>query len=97
MPAQFTVTNVTSPAGTCGHVGNAVTCTRPALAAAASWVITVSVTANLGAPAGTYTNTATVSAATADPVPGNDSGSQDTDHRSVSRSLDREDRLRRSA
>ena len=36
------------------------------------------VTANLAATAGTYTNTATVSAATADPVPGNNSGSQDT-------------------
>ena len=52
VPAQFTVTNVTSPSGSCGHVGNAVTCTRPTLAAAASWVITVSVTANLAAPAG---------------------------------------------
>ncbi len=78
VPAQFTVTNVTSPSGACGQVGNAVTCTRPTLAAAASWVITVSVTANLAAPAGTYTNTATVSAATPDPVAGNDSASQDT-------------------
>ena len=78
VPTQFTVTNVTSPAGTCGNAGNAVTCTRPALAASASWVITVSVTANLAAPAGTYTNSATVSATTADPVPGNNSGSQDT-------------------
>ena len=78
VPAQFTVTNVTSPSGACGHAGNVVTCTQPTLAAAGTWVITVSVTANLGATPGTYTNTATVSAATADPVPGNNSGSQDT-------------------
>ncbi len=78
VPAQFTVTNVTSPAGVCGHVGNVVTCTRPTLAAAGTWVITVSVTANLGATPGTYTDTATVSAATADAVPGNNSASQDT-------------------
>ena len=55
-----------------------VTCTQPTLAAAGSLVITVFVTANLAAAPGVYTNTATVSAATADPVPGNDSGSQDT-------------------
>ncbi|MEO8424081.1 MAG: hypothetical protein ABI595_09240, partial [Actinomycetota bacterium] len=78
VPAQFTVTNVTSPAGSCNNAGNVVTCTRATFAAPGSWVITVFVTANLGAPAGTYTNTATVSAATADPAPGNDSASQDT-------------------
>jgi len=78
VPAQFTVTNVTSPAGTCGHAGNVVSCTRPTFAAGGSWVITVSVTANLAATPGTYTNTATVSATTADPVPGNNSGSQNT-------------------
>ena len=78
VPAQFTVTNVTSPAGACSHVGNVVTCTRATFAAAGSWVITVFVTANLAATPGIYTDTATVSAATADPVPGNNSGSQDT-------------------
>jgi uncharacterized repeat protein (TIGR01451 family) len=78
VPAQFTVTNVTSPSGVCGHVGNVVTCTRATFAAAGTWVITVSVTANLAAAPGVYTDTATVSAATADPVPGNNSGSQDT-------------------
>ena len=72
------MTNVTSPTGACSHVGNVVTCTQPTLAAAGSLVITVFVTANLAAAPGTYTNTATVSATTADPVPGNDSGSQDT-------------------
>ncbi|MGH2595871.1 MAG: DUF7507 domain-containing protein [Actinomycetota bacterium] len=78
VPAQFTVTNVTSPAGACGHAGNVVTCTRPTFVNAATWVITVSVTANLAAPGGTYTDTATVSAATADPTPANNSASQDT-------------------
>ena len=78
VPAQFTVTNVTSPAGACGHAGNVVTCTRPTFVNLATWVITVSVTANLAAPGGTYTNTATVSAATADPTPANNSASQNT-------------------
>ena len=78
VPAQFTVTNVTSPTGACSHVGNVVTCTQPSLAAAGSLTVTVFVTANLAAAPGTYTNTATVSATTADAVPGNDSGSQDT-------------------
>ena len=44
VPAQFTVTNVTSPAGACGFAGQVVTCTRPTLVNAATWVITVFVT-----------------------------------------------------
>ena len=78
VPAQFTVTNVTSPAGACGHAGNVVTCTRPTFVLAASWVITVFVTTSVAAPGGTYTDTATVSAATADPTPANNSASQST-------------------
>ena len=35
VPAQFTVTNVTSPAGACGFAGQVVTCTRPTLVNAA--------------------------------------------------------------
>ena len=41
VPAQFTVTSVTSPAGSCGFAGQVVTCTRPSLVNAATWVITV--------------------------------------------------------
>ncbi len=78
VPAQFTVTNVTSPAGSCGFAGQVVTCTRPTLLNAATWMITVSVTTAAAAPGGTFTNTAIVSAATADPVPANNSASQPT-------------------
>ena len=78
VPAQFTVTGVSSGAGSCGNVGNVVTCTRATLANAASWAITVNVTANASTPAGTYLNTAAVSATEADPVPGNNSGPQNT-------------------
>ena len=78
VPPQFAVTNVTSPAGACGHAGNVVTCTRPTFVNLATWVITVSVTTTLVAPGGTYTNTANVSAATGDPAPANNSASQNT-------------------
>ena len=78
VPAQFTVTNVTSPAGSCGFAGQVVTCTRPTLANAATWVITVFVTTAAAAPGGTFSNTAAVSAATSDPVPANNSASQNT-------------------
>ena len=78
VPAQFTVTNVTSPAGSCGFAGQVVTCTRPTLLNAATWTITVFVTTAAAAPGGTFTNTATVGAATSDPVPANNSASQPT-------------------
>ena len=78
VPAQFTVTNVTSPVGSCGFAGQVVTCTRPTLLNAATWTITVFVTTAAAAPGGTFTNTATVSAATSDPVPANNSASQTT-------------------
>ena len=77
VPSQYTVTGVTSPTGTCGNVGNAVTCTRPAFASgAAAWVITVNVTVNAATPGGTYANTATVSATEADPTPANNTVNQ---------------------
>ena len=78
VPPQFTVTGASSGAGSCGNVGNVVTCTLPTLANAGTWAITVNVTVNASTPGGTYTNTATVSTTTADPVPGNDSASQPT-------------------
>ena len=56
--------DVTSPIGSCGNVGNVVTCTLASMASGApAWVITVNVTAKTTTPGGTYVNTATVSAA----------------------------------
>jgi uncharacterized repeat protein (TIGR01451 family) len=78
VPAQFTVTNVASPARRMRFRGQVVTCTRPTLANAATWVITVFVTTAAAAPGGTYSNTAAVNAATSDPVPANNSASQNT-------------------
>ena len=74
VPPQFALTGTATGTGSCGNVGNAVTCNLAALAATGTWVITVSVTA--GATGGTFTNTATVSGTEADPVPGNNSASQ---------------------
>jgi uncharacterized repeat protein (TIGR01451 family) len=74
--AQFTVTNVTSPAGACGFAGQVVTCTRPTLANAATWVITVFVT-TAAARRAERSNTAAVSRHI-DPVPANNSASQNT-------------------
>ena len=76
VPPQFALTGTATGPGSCGNVGNAVTCNLAALAATGTWVITVSVTA--GATGGTFTNTATVSGTEADPVPGNNSASQTT-------------------
>ncbi len=83
VPSQYTVTGVTSPAGTCGNVGNSVTCTRPAFArGAAAWVITINVTVNAATPGGTYVNTATVSATETDPTPANNTANDSNTVRS---------------
>ena len=72
VPSQYTVTSVTSPSGSCGNVGNVVTCNLAAFASgAAAWVITVNVTVKATTVGGTYVNTATVSATEADPTPAN--------------------------
>ena len=83
VPSQFTVTSVTSPIGSCGNVGNAVTCTLASMSSGApAWVITVNVTANANTPGGIYTNTATVIGAENDPTPGNNTANRSTTVRS---------------
>ena len=72
VPSQYTVTSVTSPTGSCGNVGNAVTCNLASMnSGAPAWVITVNVTVKATTVGGTYVNTATVSATEADPTPAN--------------------------
>ncbi len=78
VPAGFTITSVTSGAGVCGFAGQVATCTRASLPAGSTWVITISVDVDLLIPGGLYTDTATVSATSPDPVPGNDSDSEGT-------------------
>jgi uncharacterized repeat protein (TIGR01451 family) len=78
VPAGLTVTGVSSSAGVCSAVGNAVTCTRAALADGATWTIHVHVATSASDPGTTYTNTASVSGTLPDPVVGNDSDSENT-------------------
>ncbi|MBN1208544.1 MAG: tandem-95 repeat protein, partial [Myxococcaceae bacterium] len=76
LPAGTTFVSGTGTGWTCGHAGGVVTCTRPSADPGALPAITVQVTAP--AVGGTITATATVSAATTDPVSGNNSASQNT-------------------
>ena len=78
VPPQFTVTGVSTGPGSCGFVGNAVTCTRAAFPASASWSITISVTVDPSTPAGTYSDTADVNGADIDSDPTNDSDTEST-------------------
>ena len=79
LPAGVTFGSAGGTGWTCVNAGNAsVSCTREALAAGASAPpITVVVTAP--AQAVTLTNSAAVASDTADPVPGNNSGTATTD------------------
>lgn len=83
VPAGFTVTGTPTGAGSCGVTGNAVDCTRAALASGGHWTITVDVSVDAGHPSGIVTNTASVSSDQADLDPTNDSSSQDTTVRQV--------------
>ncbi|HXH39014.1 MAG TPA: DUF11 domain-containing protein, partial [Thermoanaerobaculia bacterium] len=58
---------------TCNNVAGVVTCTLPTLAVGPANPITLTITAPPVASPGTLSNTATVSSASADPVPGNNS------------------------
>ncbi len=78
VPAGFSITGVTSGAGTCGFLGNLASCTRPTLGAGATWVITVSVLVDPATPGGLYTDSAAVTSTSPDPVPANDSDSEGT-------------------
>jgi uncharacterized repeat protein (TIGR01451 family) len=78
LPAGFAISSVTSGAGTCGNVGNVATCTRASLPAGGTWVIMIAVDVDPLAGGGLYTDTATVSATSPDPVSGNDSDSETT-------------------
>jgi uncharacterized repeat protein (TIGR01451 family) len=79
LPAGFTFVSASGPGWTCSEAAGTVRCTRATLPAGAADDITIVTTAPPSAgvdPAGqTFTNTATVSAASTDPTPGNNSGS----------------------
>ena len=77
-PGFISITGIVASAGACGNVGNDVTCTLGSLVPGATWTITISVLLDPATPGGLYTDTATVTSTTPDPVPGNDSDAEST-------------------
>lgn len=79
LPAGWTFVSASGPNWTCGNSGNTVTCTRASFPISATDDVTVIAKAppnGAVAPGGTtYTNTASITSATNDPNPGNNSGS----------------------
>jgi uncharacterized repeat protein (TIGR01451 family) len=73
LPAGSTYTSATGTGWSCNSASNVVTCTMSTLAVGPASPITLTFIAPSVDRAGTLTNTATVSAANADPVPGNNS------------------------
>ena len=76
LPAGVTLVSATGDGWTCSDAGQVLSCSRPTLAAKTSApVITLTVRVNSGYPPATIRNTATVSSATKDVNPDNDSSS----------------------
>jgi uncharacterized repeat protein (TIGR01451 family) len=73
LPAGAGFVSATGSGWTCGFAAGVVTCTRPALALGTAPPITLTITAPTVSRSEEIPNTATVSAATSDPVPGNNS------------------------
>ncbi len=72
LPAGVTFVSASGTGWTCGFAAGTVTCTLPTLAVGAASPITINTTAT-GSPGTTRSNTATVSSATTDPTPANNS------------------------
>src|SRR5439155_556478 len=71
VPSQFTVNSTSSSAGgSCTNTGNAVSCSLFSLACGHPCLHSFPTRRSSDLPGGTYTNTATVTSATADPTPG---------------------------
>ena len=65
-------------AGSCGNIGNNVTCTLGSLPASGTWVITISVILDPLTPGGLYADTAPGDVGHHETVPGNDTDSEST-------------------
>ncbi len=85
LPAAFSFVSATPAQGSCSESGGTVTCTLGSLASGASATITVVCDVPPGTAEGAYTNTVTVSGDESDPVPSNDTASEDT---TVTREVD---------
>jgi len=79
LPAGWTFVSASGPNWNCGNSANTVTCTRADFPTSATDNITIIATAPANPVVGpggtTYTNTASITSATNDPNPGNNSGS----------------------
>lgn len=73
LPAGSGFVSATGTGWTCGFAAGTVTCTMPSLAVGPAAPITLTITAPPVVAPGTLSNTATVSAATTDPTPANNS------------------------
>ncbi len=78
LPAGFTFVSAVPSQGSCSAAGGVVTCMLGSLATGGTATVTVVCGVPSGTPAGSYTNTAAVSGSESDPVPANDSASEDT-------------------
>lgn len=78
VPAPFTATSASSPAGTCSVLANVVTCTRPALAVGGQWTITVDASVDPSAVPGTFSAPATVASNETDADPADNTDAEDT-------------------
>jgi len=79
LPAGWTFVSASGPNWTCSNAGQTVTCRRASLPVGATDNLTVVATApgnaDVAAAGTSYTNTAGIASDTADPTPGNNSGS----------------------
>lgn len=77
LPAGWTFVSASGTGWTCGNAGQIITCTRASLASGNTDNLTVvaSAPASVAAAGTTFTNTASITSATPDPIAGNNSGS----------------------
>ena len=78
VPAGLVFVSAVPAQGTCSEAALTVTCPLGVVADGASVDVIITVTVPSSASAGTVTNNVSVTAATTDPVPGNDLASEDT-------------------
>ena len=76
LPAGSTFVSASGTGWTCNNVANVVTCTLPTLAVGAANPISLAFNAPPVAVAGTLSNTATISSASSDPAPANNSSTK---------------------
>jgi len=79
LPAGLQFVSATGAGWACGFAAGTVSCTRASLAPGATAPVTLLVSVDVGFAGASITNTASVTNAAHDPVPGNDADSETTD------------------